>query len=246
MYLIATLNASHPDYDFSQVLKPDDFRKERSLRTVMSTLDETIHNLKPRANSAFLTAPLTYNSKLAGPQPQTPGGTQSWGPRMWWVIDKEMDLKKCQVYCYSPDEDPFDGEENALWSINYMFYNKDRKRVCYIYLRGLSVTSHSPSTFGHANKRPRSVAVSESTDSKRARYWTGAAADDYARSGSYEDGDDAYGTIDDAELDEYLTESSDWSSPDHSSDFEIDIGNAFRGRKNVRAMSEHIMETMEV
>lgn len=246
MYLIATLNASHPDYDFSQVLKPDDFRKERSLRTVMSTLDETIHNLKPRANSTFLTAPLTYNSKLAGPQPQTPGGTQSWGPRMWWVIDKEMDLKKCQVYCYSPDEDPFDGEENALWSINYMFYNKDRKRVCYIYLRGLSVSSHSPSTLSHANKRPRSVAVSESTDSKRARYWTGVADDDYARSGSYEDGDDAYGTIDDAELDEFLTESSDWSSPDHSSDFENDIGNPFRGRKNVRAMSEHIMETMEV
>jgi len=29
-YLLATLNASHPDYDFSHILRPSDFRKERS------------------------------------------------------------------------------------------------------------------------------------------------------------------------------------------------------------------------
>ncbi|PSS20365.1 hypothetical protein M430DRAFT_27418 [Amorphotheca resinae ATCC 22711] len=33
-YLIATLNASHPDYDFSHILRPADFRRERSLKAI--------------------------------------------------------------------------------------------------------------------------------------------------------------------------------------------------------------------
>src|ERR1700712_4790724 len=46
-YLIATLNASHPDYDFSHILRPADFRKERSLKTVINTIDSTLLNLRP-------------------------------------------------------------------------------------------------------------------------------------------------------------------------------------------------------
>ena len=42
-YLIATLNASHPDYDFSHILRPADFRKERSLKTVINTIDSTLY-----------------------------------------------------------------------------------------------------------------------------------------------------------------------------------------------------------
>ncbi|KAJ4306078.1 RNA polymerase III-inhibiting protein maf1 [Collariella sp. IMI 366227] len=44
-YLIATLNASHPDYDFSHVLRPADFQRERLLRRVMGTIDSTLSSV---------------------------------------------------------------------------------------------------------------------------------------------------------------------------------------------------------
>jgi hypothetical protein len=68
-------------------------------------------------------------------------------PRMWETIDKEMDLLHCNNYTYSPDDvsnDPY-GDEGLIWSTSLFFFNKHRKRVCYLYLRGLSTLNHSPS-----------------------------------------------------------------------------------------------------
>lgn len=65
---------------------------------------------------------------------------------MWDTIDSEMDLTQCNIYSYSPDDvsdDPY-GEEGLIWSSIYFFFNKHRKRVCYLYLRGISALSHSP------------------------------------------------------------------------------------------------------
>lgn len=87
-YLIATLNSSHPDYDFSSVLKPPDFRRLRSLKHVMTTIDEVLSNLRPRRISALV-------ARSASGIPTTPGGSQAWGPRMWKAIDKEMTLYDC-------------------------------------------------------------------------------------------------------------------------------------------------------
>ena len=100
---------------------------------------------------------------------------------MWRIIDNQMSLKECSVYCYAPEEDPYDGEEGAIWSFNYFLFNKARKRVCYIYLRGLSIISHNP-----AQKTPvkskRSAdgewSLDEPSSSKRARYWLGDRAVD--------------------------------------------------------------------
>lgn len=119
-YLIATLNASHSDYDFSTVLKPSDFRRERHLRPVMNNFNTTLFNLGVNPSKAL--------------------------PKMWDTIDKEMDLLSCNIYTYSPDDvsdDPY-GEEGLIWSTNLFFFNKHKKRVCYLYLRGLSSLSHSP------------------------------------------------------------------------------------------------------
>jgi hypothetical protein len=130
-YLIATLNASHPDYDFSHLLRPTDFKRERHLRTVMNTLDTTMYNLRPRpVSSTFLNASQGY-----------------WSPGIWRLIDQQMTLKECSIYRYAPEEhDLFEDEdEGAIWSMHYFFFNKARKRVCYLYLRGISVLSHSPS-----------------------------------------------------------------------------------------------------
>jgi AP-1 complex subunit sigma 1/2 len=113
---------------------------------------------------------------------------------MWALIDKEMDLKDCSIYCYAPEEDPYDGEEGAIWSFDYFFFNKARKRVCYLYLRGLSILSHSPiHSASHARgtsarKRRRG---SIGGASKRATYWLGdRAADEDVESGWGEDDDE--------------------------------------------------------
>lgn len=119
-YLIATLNASHPDYDFSSVLRPTDFRRERNLRIVVNAFNTTLFNLGVNVSKCL--------------------------PKMWDTINLEMDLMHCNIYSYSPDDvsdDPY-GEEGLIWSNVYFFFNKQKKRVCYLYLRGISALSHSP------------------------------------------------------------------------------------------------------
>ncbi|TGZ81652.1 Maf1 regulator [Ascodesmis nigricans] len=102
-YMIATLNASHPDYDFSSVLRPSDFRKERSLRQVINTFNTTLTNLGVRGLARG---------------------------KMWDSIDNEMKLRDCAVFSYAPEDmaDDAYGDEGLIWSNIYFFYNKQRKR----------------------------------------------------------------------------------------------------------------------
>lgn len=180
-YLIATLNASHPDYDFSMVLRPADFKRERSLRHVMNTFDSTMYNLRPRPASSFVPKS-TLQSGAAYP----PNSQPQWGPGMWRLMDQQMSLRECVVYRYAPEEfDPFeDDEAGHMWSMNYFFFNKIRKRVCYLYLRGISILAQqdgaeTPLRTPIGDKRD----IDDASDgwasttsegaSKRARYWFG-------------------------------------------------------------------------
>ncbi|KAK3673407.1 RNA polymerase III-inhibiting protein maf1 [Recurvomyces mirabilis] len=176
-YLIATLNASHPDYDFSHLLRPSDFRKERSLRTIIQTVDSTLQNLRPKPSAFYLAPPVLSHS---APVIANSMGNEIWSPRMWTLIDKEMGLRQCEKYSYVPDDDPFDGagDGGSIWSMHYFFFNKEKKRVCYLHLRGLSVISHSPVSSATYIRKPSvtrkvsSVSVGEGA-SKRASYWLG-------------------------------------------------------------------------
>lgn len=196
-YLIATLNASHPDYDFSHVLRPRDFRKERSLRAVMHNIDSTLQSLRPRQTAAmnFLSPPTLSHSAPTGL------ASEVWNPNMWRMIEKEMGLRQCERYSYAPDNDPFDGEEGSIWSMHYFFYNKERKRVCYLYMRAFSVISHSP-VHAPAMWWPRkkalaagSLSFSAAADdddgaTKRATYWLGSRGAGAVGYGEYDDDDE--------------------------------------------------------
>lgn len=103
---------------------------------------------------------------------------------MWSMIDKEMTLKDCTVYCWAPIEEPFDGDEGTIWSLNYFFFNKERKRVAYIYLRGVPVMTQSPRQ--RNNMAKRSASGYDSGANKRARYWLG---DQAANITNHEDAD---------------------------------------------------------
>ena len=165
-YLIATLNASHPDYDFSQILRPSDFKRERNLRKAMAHIDNTLRSVRPGASAADSTfvdraavtattasgadggeAVVSYTTASVGT-----GGmatSPAWGPQMWAMIDKEMTLKDCSVFAYAPADDPFDEEQGAIWALHYFFFSKALKRVCYVYARGTPVMSCSPRGKGH-------------------------------------------------------------------------------------------------
>lgn len=195
-YLIATLNASHPDYDFSHILRPSDFKREKSLKKIIGTMDTTLYNLRPKPLNEFSDEPAHWSTEVK--TSPTPQGADKWSPRMWHLIDKEMALKECGMYCYAPEEDPYDGEEGALWSFNYFFFNKAKKRVCYLYLRGLSMleldsglkTPMTPGTPGPRSKRCISGTWSigeEEMANKRARFWLGDRADDARLVGADDD-----------------------------------------------------------
>ena len=173
---------------------------------------------------------------------------------MWRVIDKEMSLKECSIYCYSPEDDPYDGEEGAIWSFNYFFFNKTKKRVCYIYLRGLSIISHSPIQRTPLSvKRDADSKIGDTGASKRARFWLGDRAIDEV-SGPWNEDDE----VEDEEA-ELLAEEEEeedaalltTDDDDHSFVFSTEKSisprsDRSRSKSIVRGMSEDIVESMEI
>ncbi|KAK3989260.1 Maf1 regulator-domain-containing protein [Cladorrhinum sp. PSN332] len=207
-YLIATLNASHSDYDFSHVLRPGDFKRERVLKTVTGHIDSMLQSVRPNSlvpSSAYFDGASDVAFSHSSPKASAnyadfnTGVSTSppWGPQMWALVDKEMKLKDCMVFSYQPEIDPFDEEEGAIWALHYFFFNKALKRVCYLYVRGVPVMSHSPSM---ARRGPLRMGKSVSTGgfevddsmgaNKRAGYWLG---DSLAQRVKMEgDGEDLY------------------------------------------------------
>ncbi|PWI75804.1 hypothetical protein PCL_06462 [Purpureocillium lilacinum] len=163
-YLIATLNASHPHYDFSHVLRPGDFKRERNLRRVMINLDSILQNVRPGFEAGS-----SYDSSLGSDL------TSVWGPQCWSLIDKEMRLNECTIFSYHPDPDPFEEDESAIWAVHYFFFNRALKRVAYLYVRVVPVISSTsptlrPMKLGH---HKRTTDVDSDGATKRAKYWLG-------------------------------------------------------------------------
>ncbi|KAK3309174.1 Maf1 regulator-domain-containing protein [Chaetomium strumarium] len=267
-YLIATLNASHPDYDFSHVLRPADFKRERSLSRVMTQIDSTLSSVRP--NSTLLDVAVPRGSPAKATDFNTGVSTApAWGPQMWAMIDKEMVLKDCIIFSYQPADDPFDEEEGAIWALHYFFFNKALKRVCYLYVRGVPVMSHSPRLLPHSalSRRARTslsgIGDDDSDDvgaNKRARYWLGdrfaervTSSDDDMDDGLVwnrdADGDVSYQYDDDDDedySDEFGQEDEDQAAMEMDGDEEpIDKQ---RGRREsfARGVSEDIAGRMEI
>lgn len=261
-YLIATLNASHPDYDFSHLLRPADFRKERSLRTIMHTIDSTLQHLRPRQTiSNNYLSPAGYSSSA----PNLGASNGVWNHNMWKPIDKEMSLRQCEKYSWTPEEDPFDGDEGSIWSMHYFFFNKDKKRVCYLYLRGFSVISHSPIQAAMSIQRPKptprnisSLSVGEGAG-KRASFWLSNDMIQSIDTISYGDDDDDEMVVDYREDDDEVEvpymdldevrcdlETGRLNSWPIAEEDEMDEYNGQWTPRGVRGVSEEIGESIEL
>ncbi|KAK9449215.1 Maf1 regulator-domain-containing protein [Limtongia smithiae] len=105
-YLVAVLNASHPDHDFSS-LRPVDFKRERSASQAVNAFNNTLF-------------------AVGMPVP----------PRLWEIVDSHMDLKDCVIYSHTPPPSFLADEPGTIWSMMWFFFSRRRKRVCYLFLRG--------------------------------------------------------------------------------------------------------------
>ncbi|PNS16587.1 hypothetical protein CAC42_87 [Sphaceloma murrayae] len=245
-YLIATLNASHPDYDFSHILRPSDFRKT-SGTTIRKAVDSTMLHLRPRRMTT--TAHRTIISSSA---PGVPSGEVVWSESMWDLIDREMELRQCEKYVWEPEDDPFE-EESSLWSQHYFIFNKEKKRVCYLHYGAFSVISHSPlrtARPSRATSMPRSnVSVGEGAG-KRAQYWLGHSVDDQDVDSSWHEDDDYEGEyLDDLDDVREHLEDGYYAYGDDNDDF-MDSDDAIdwqsHSKSQPRAHSEGVMEAMEM
>jgi len=110
--LIAILNASFPDYDFSRV-KVEQFMKEKSVYMALNSIDSILSGVIPDYNTL--------------------------AHKLWSSIDDEIKLKECDIYSYIPDldSDPF-SEEGSVWSFGYFFKNRKLKRVVFFTCNAVS------------------------------------------------------------------------------------------------------------
>lgn len=104
--LILTLNASFPDYDFSNV-KPNQFQKLK-----MEDVRKNIHqNLSE------------YASQRSSP---------NFLEELWNAVNDVIDLNEATVYSFDYEfADDDESGNNSLWNFHYLFVNKSIRRIVF-------------------------------------------------------------------------------------------------------------------
>jgi len=231
-YLVATLNASHPDYEFSHI-PPSEFVRQPSLGTVTDHIDSTISNLRSRpAGDA--------SDEDAAPVSSPGVSPASWTSNMWRIIDEQMTLDACSIYRWHPEDDPFQDEEGTIWTTHYFFFNKLRKRVCYLHVRGMSVMSHSPLAGPSLNARRGFMGAENAR--RRLRIGGRVAEEDDEDIIMVNPGDDM---VDDFDALESSYAAGSISSSSSIASYDEFVEPSFQ-RKPHRSMSDHELESMEL
>ncbi|KAI6182240.1 Repressor of RNA polymerase III transcription MAF1-like protein [Aphelenchoides bicaudatus] len=108
--LVSVLNLSFADYDFTQT---------KSDRFTLASISECLKNVEAK----FLTAMPDY----FGVKDQ-----------FWNAVDEEININESILFSYIPDfaDDPY---TSCIWSFNYFFWNRQRKRVLFLSCRALGV-----------------------------------------------------------------------------------------------------------
>eukprot|EP00842_Homolaphlyctis_polyrhiza_P004205 jgi/Hompol1/4786/HPOL_003881-RA len=115
-YLLATLNAAYPDYDFSDI-KPEFFTK-------VPVVELTINSV----NNMLL---VHLGDKKSA---------ETIGTSIWAAIEETAEMKDCDIYSFNPDRElEPDAEEGNLWSFYFFFFNKRLKRMVFFTCRSVSL-----------------------------------------------------------------------------------------------------------
>lgn len=104
--LILTLNASFPDYDFSNI-KPNQFQKLKMADVRKNIRQNLSEFASQRSSSNFL-------------------------DELWNAVNDVIDLKECNVYSFDYEfADDDDSANNSLWNFHYLFVNKSARRIVF-------------------------------------------------------------------------------------------------------------------
>ncbi|ORZ00990.1 Maf1 regulator-domain-containing protein [Syncephalastrum racemosum] len=159
-YLLATLNAAFPDYDFSDS-RPDQFSKQASLDLVINSVNTSLFNLgndfivnryrQVDKNAEVIDVLIEFSILLQLNS-------------LWEVLDDLIELKDCDVYTYNPDpdNDPMN-EDGYLWSMNYFFFNRRLKRMVFFSVKNQSMNTAS-------DNEPEDEIFDDDDESGRHRY----------------------------------------------------------------------------
>lgn len=174
---------------------------------------------------------------------------------MWKAIDDTMSLKECSIYSYSPDDYSSDTDDGAIWSLHYFFFNRQRKRVCYLYLRAIPILSHIDGTLTPTAKRAFGEDEYDLDDDEDDE----DDGDDHEEEDlEEEDGGGGggglsgntgtrYWNIDDATTTTRLQQHRrEWNDSEDQDQFPLSDGSRSGSNGNIRAMSEEIADSMEV
>jgi len=116
--LIATLNATYPDYDFSDV-RPDEFDHDNSAQAAINTINNLV---------------------LSRMEQSMPGFQKEF----WQIVDEIMELDKCEVYIYNPDPESDVFSVGRVWSLVYFFFNKKANRMLFFHASATNKLHTSP------------------------------------------------------------------------------------------------------
>lgn len=139
-----------------------------------------------------------------------------------------MSLRECSIFAYTPDDDP-DNDDGVIWSLRYFFFNPIRKRVCYLYLRGIPILSH---TAGAKRTYDDEYPTLDLSSSKRTKYLGENVGSKFIASDS-DDEMDRPSRIRSEDEDIYIFSDDE----DHDN---------VPSRRRMRAMSEEIVANMDV
>lgn len=104
--LILTLNASFPDYDFSNV-KPNQFQKQKMADVRKNIRQNLSEFASQRSSPNFL-------------------------EELWNAVNDVIDLKESNVYSFDYEfSDDDDSANNSLWNFHYLFVNKSVRRIVF-------------------------------------------------------------------------------------------------------------------
>lgn len=112
-YLIAILNATYPDHDFSTV-QPTHFKTLSSSDVVL------------KVNNFLIS--VGKNNGL------------DW---IWQTINTHIDIEECLCFQFTPEESFLSDFPGLLWTNMYFMFNKKKKRVAFIYLLATGLRNES-------------------------------------------------------------------------------------------------------
>jgi len=104
--LISTMNSSLPDHDFSN-LQASDFLRVNNIDLVVNKINDYLLNH-------------SLEAKFHGIR-----------KRFWDMLDSVVNLKKCDLYSFVPDDESEVFGSGQVWTMNFFFVNKSAKKIVF-------------------------------------------------------------------------------------------------------------------